>query len=384
MLIGFSALPKSPLREIPGVDAAARTVRVRFARQDQELVLVLNNLAPWSSDVVLDLVSNLDWTEAGEIDRETQQNRWKLDERRLNASLNPGGMIVLTATDPSTKSTQSPVRAWSSRVSGGSQAMTDIQDQVTAVVERIGALSDPDPYGHLSNGGFEKSGGVGIPGWMHTQHPPNAVRIDDQEAIAGSRSVALTNDQRSSSRAWLVSETITPPASGRLAVSLACRGELTNTDATHRLRASIEGIRGGQPFRHSNEFEIPRNGQWQPRKVVLEAAGVNSASVHSLRLTIDSLSAGRVWIDDVRLHDWFPTTSERDELQGEAFLAVQGLQRGNVTPAARLLHNYWAQYLINQKQSKKLAPVLQTTQQQEEPQGMAERIKSWLPRPLRF
>ena len=69
---------------------------------------------------------------------------------------------------------------------------------------------------------------------------------------------------------------------------------------------------------------------------------------------------------------------------GEAFLAVQGLQRGNVTPAARLLHNYWAQYLINHKQTKRPTPVLQTTQQQEEPPGMAERIKSWLPRPLRF
>ncbi len=389
MLSGFSALPKSPLREVPGVDAAARTVRVRFAKQDQDLVLVLNNLAPWSSDVQLDLASDLNWTDAIKVDGgindpTSERNSWNIDQRRLNASLTPGGMIVLKATAPPGSAARPPIRAWSSRVSGGSQAMTDIKDKVTAVVERIGALSDPQAYEHLSNGGFEKTGGVGIPGWMHTQHPQGAVRIDDREAIVGSQSVVLTNDQRNSSRAWLVSETITPPASGRLAVSLACRGELTSGDATHRLRVSIEGIRSGQPFRQTNEFEIPRDGQWQPRKVVLEAVGVNPSDVDSIRLTIDSLSSGRVWIDEVHLHDWFPTISERGELQGEAFLAVQGLQRGDVTPAARLLHNYWAQYLIHEKHSKQLAPVLQTTQQEEEPAGMAERIKSWLPRPLRF
>ena len=197
----------------------------------------------------------------------------------------------------------------------------------------------------------------------------------------------LQNDQRTSSRAWLVSEMITPPPSGRLAVSLACRGEDTGSEALHRVRISIEGTRGDQPFRHSSEFEIPRDGNWQPRKIVLEAADLLPAEVASLRLTIDSLSAGRIWIDEVHLHDWFPTTSERGALQGEAFLAVQGLQRGNVTPAARLLNNYWAQFLIHQKQIKPKppsSPVVQTTDRQEEPPGMAERIKSWLPRPLRF
>ncbi len=262
--------------------------------------------------------------------------------------------------------------------------MTDIKDKVTAVVERIGVLSDPEPYQELSNGGFEKQGGVGIPGWMHTQHPPNAVRVDTSEAIEGNNSVLLTTDQRNTNRAWLVSETIKPPASNRLAVSLACRGELAGDQSKHRLRVSIEGTRDGQPFRQAAEFDVARDGQWQQRRVVLEASGVDPDNVESVRLTIDSLSAGRVWIDEIQLHDWFPTTQERGELQGEAFLAVQGLQRGNVTPAARLLHNYWAQYLIEQESYREVAPVLQAAQQEEEPSGMADRIKSWLPRPLRF
>ncbi len=385
-LVDFSALPNSPLRGIAGVDAETRTVRVRLGREGLNLALVISNLAPWPSEVEVDLAANLNWTDAsrglGGISEE--HSRWRIERGRLSASLRAGETIALAATAPSAEVARLPIRAWSSRVSGGLPAMADIKNQVTAVVERIGILSDPQTYEQLSNGGFEKSGGVGIPGWMHTQYPPTAVRIDDAQAIAGSRSVVLTNSQGTSSRAWLVSETIAPPVTGRLAVSLATRAESASGDAKHHLRVSIEGIRGGQPFRQSAELEIPRDGQWQPRKIVLEARGLDPANVDAIRLTIDSLSSGRVWIDEIHLHDWFPTTSERGELQAAAFLAVQGLQRGNVTPAARLLRNYWAQYLIDQKELKHPDPVMQTTEQQEEPVGMAERIKSWLPRPLRF
>ena len=101
----------------------------------------------------------------------------------------------------------------------------------------------------------------------------------------------------------------------------------------------------------------------------------------------DSLSSGRIWIDDIRLHDQFPTVGERDELQSEAFLAVQGLQKSNLAPAGRLLKNGWAQHLL------KLAPLQVTetkkitdaeVEKKDEAPGIAERIRDWIPRPLRF
>ncbi len=118
--------------------------------------------------------------------------------------------------------------------------------------------------------------------------------------------------------------------------------------------------------------------------MVLEVDGIEPSTVESLRLTIDSLTSGRVWVDDVRLHDWFPLTKEKKELQSLAFLAVQGLQRGNLTPSARLLQNHWARYLLPDGDLEQPPVVIDATQTQEETPGMADRIRSWIPRPLRF
>ena len=90
----------------------------------------------------------------------------------------------------------------------------------------------------------------------------------------------------------------------------------------------------------------PQKWAWGNREVRLEALNINAANMHSLRLTIDSLSSGRVWIDDIRLHDQFPTASERDELQSGAFLAVQGLQKSNLAPSGAFVTKWMGSALV--------------------------------------
>jgi hypothetical protein len=295
--------------------------------------------------------------------------------------------VALKSTSPAPGAA---IKSWESHVAGGQPALDTIKKDVSAIVSRLGMLSDWSVYPALSNGGFEQSGGVGLVGWLHAQHPPDSVIVDSKESVEGSRSVLLTTDDRFASRTWLVSETFAPPESGRLAVSLACRGELSSSgsDNVHRLRVSIEGTQGGQPLREFAEFDVPRDGKWQARAVVLQLDSIERSAVQTLRLTIDSLSPGRVWIDDVRLHDWFPLDKERGELQSQAFLSVQGLQRGNLTPSARLLQNHWAKSLLTELASREPPAVIDSSptrdKTDDEVPGVAQRIRDWLPRPLRF
>jgi hypothetical protein len=169
-----------------------------------------------------------------------------------------------------------------------------------------------------------------------------------------------------------------------LAVSLACRAESKVDDSHHLLRISIEATRQGDPIRFTRELAVPRNGQWGQRDVILEADEIDTSAIESLRLTIDSLSGGRVWIDDVQLHDRFPTAKERTEIQNQAFLAVQGLQRGNLLPSGKLLQNHWARYLLSLGKSEQSKRVIENVPEPMEAPGVAERIRNWLPRPLRF
>jgi hypothetical protein len=349
--------------------------------------VTLINDAPWSQEIELsfsgerpDFRRPSPNSGASDISGESAPGtRWRLVPKsivNLEVAERAEGSVATAG--------KTTVNSYRAVCSGGAVTTTRIQNQVGDVVRKIGLLAQPPRYEVFRNGGFETKGQVGIVGWMHSQFPADAVSLDSTEAIEGTTSVRMVTDRQSSGRTWLVSKAIRIPASGRLAVSIAARaaikpqgrshassgpssagvGQLSSgmtsdlassaaarttknsSTATHRLRVSLEGTRNGQPVRFVAEHEVPCTGEWQPRRVVLEAEPLEPNSIESLRLTIDSLSAGTLWIDDVQLHDDFATEVERAELQGDAFLAVQGLQRGDLSPAARLLDNHWSQILI--------------------------------------
>jgi hypothetical protein len=374
ILRSFSALPQQPLKRIEPVDPAAQTIHVSTTTSGGHLYVLLVNLTPWENDVDWECSAPVEWEVIGNDDPSVVSTK----DTRTRATLAASQLMLLKSRQPVT---DIRIKSWLGRVSGGGVALEQIKSQVTSIVESIGILSDLKPTGVLQNGGFEEAGGMGLVGWLHAQYPPGCVRVDDEQAAEGIHSVLLTTDESVANRTWLVSETVDPPRTGRLAVSLAYRGEKAEETSPHRIR---EATRSGVPIRFSNEFEVPRNGQWGDRELVLEAEDLGPHHVETLRLTIDSLSGGRVWIDDVRLHDHFPTSKERAELQRQAFLAVQGLQRGNLTPSASLLQNDWARHLLALPPSEKQKPVIERVHSPDEPLGVAERIRSWIPRPLRF
>ena len=393
----FTMLPASPMRDVANSDPGMKTARVRYGLRGGTTIVSVINAAPWSSLIEMQFNGEHPWRSVLADSKEKPEptvkpepsdandgTNWSANGTIIRALLEPGRTLVLASP---ASGADAPPMSWTSQVDGGEDALKKIQKQVTTVVERIGSLSTPDSYFALTNGSFEQVGGVGIPGWMHKQHPPDAVRIDAREASEGSSSVLLKTDAANPGRTWIVSEQLQPPQSGRLAVSMACRGELiVGNTTTHKIKVSIEGTRSTTPVRHSQEFEIPRDGKWQPRVVVLEALHIDPTTVDSIRLTIDSLSPGRVWVDDIHLHDRFSTAKERGDLQGEAFLAVQGLQQGNLTPAAQLLKNDWARHLLARKPAKPVLTIqpARAAPLRKEPPSVADRIKSWIPKPLRF
>lgn len=386
VLQSFCAMPDCPMQRSTPVDSASHTVHLRSGICDGHLYVSMVNVVPWNCDVDLEMATPTQWEVLARGD--TQQSEETGSESlvrtsggtRTRVTIPAGQIVLLRSRAPGMNS----VRSWTTRVSGGPELVESIKEKVTLIVERVGILSDFRAYSKLNNGGFEQSGGMGLVGWLHAQHPPGCVQIDDKQFVEGSHSVQLTTSTPAVARTWLVSETVEPPASGRLAVSLACRGEAKDDDSIHHVRISIEATRRGDPVRFTSELQVPRNGQWSEREVVLEIDEIETSEIESLRLTIDSLSGGRVWIDDVQLHDHFPTSRERAELQSQVFLAVQGLQRGNLLPTGKLLQNHWARHLLTLGPSEQPKRVIENVPASPEPPGVAERFRSWLPRPLRF
>ncbi|MCH5376831.1 MAG: hypothetical protein JJ992_22925, partial [Planctomycetes bacterium] len=303
-LRSFCAMPECSMEPSDPVDSASHTVHLRSAIFDDHVYVAMVGMVPWNCDVDLEMAAPTHWEVLARRGAEQRnQSDLRTDDSlvqssggtRARISIPAGQIVLLRSKEPGVNA----VRSWTTRVSGGPELVEAIKEKVTLIVERVGALSNYKPYSKLNNGGFEQSGGMGLVGWLHAQHPPGCVQVDDKEFIEGSQSVRLTTGTPAVARTWLVSETLDPPASGRLAVSLACRAEAKADDTGHHLRISIEATRRGDPVRFTRDLHVPRNGQWSEREVVLEIDEIETSSIESLRLTIDSLSGGRVWIDDV-------------------------------------------------------------------------------------
>ena len=403
--------------------------------------LTVINMAPWSSVSTLQLKSQSSnaWSWMDDVSEEVEIVGTS-DSDRLNVTVPPHSManLWIDAEIPEIKS-------WRPAMAVPTQTLQHVKQQVSQVVARIGSLALPPDSQILSNGGFEVSGQVGIVGWMHTQYPSSAVVLDDTDAVEGKHSIRMTSNETTVDQPWLVSEPIMVPDSGRLAISMATRaislpdshldsasvqpasgtlpldarrrrqGSILQTSKQskvadhHRIRVSLEGNRQGTPIRLATDLSVPRNGKWTPRRLVFENDQLKRGDFDSLRLTIDSLSHGRIWIDDVQLHDHFATSAERSKLQGMGFLAVQGLQRRNLKPAAKLLSNNWSLHLVcspahsssdakgnpdgidgvssdSAADDSPNQPTDKTDLNNEVGQGesVARRLRDWLPKPIRF
>jgi hypothetical protein len=290
------------------------------------------------------------------------------------------GALTAIAIDPG-----AGVKQWETQPTGGTSLVRRLNERTRELASRVAILSNPRRYDALTNGGFEQPRELNaIPGWLHSQHPRDGVRLETS-GWESEHALRLKHQARSGAKPWIVSDPIQPPPTGRLAVSLRVRalGEQGARERPAQLRVAIEGWTNGTPLRRDKILTPPMDGAWQEEPLWLEVEDVGADEVEQLRLTIDLLSPGEVWVDDIRLYDFFLTEPERSELQSRAFLAIERLRRGHLTPAAKLFDSHWGRYLMALRvqapaAEATIAPQAGTAAKS----GLADRLRNWLPTPM--
>ena len=380
----FSELPNRSITELKPIDASSATVRLWSYTRDDYLHLFVVNLVPWVVDIDIETLEPLSWMVSDNWHPNSTTNSIvsAIRPTRSRFTIFPGRCVSLKATI----SGRNSIRQWSGKVSGGPEVVKRIKAKITDIVENAGRLNQPSHNASiLSNGGFEKMVDSGIVGWLHAQHPAGCVNVDSAFSSEGSQSIRLVTEANNASRTWLMSETFPPPKSGRLAVALSIRGtSSTKSNEPHQVRIAIETSVNDEPYRISNSLKIPDDGDWSSHEMVIEVDGYDPKTLGAMRIAIDSLKPGTIWIDDVRIYDYFPTEAERTEIQRKVFLAVQGMQRGNLLPAGQLLNDFWVHDLLSESPNAPKAKNTKIESSESSDPSVAERIKDWLPQSLRF
>ncbi|MEM6691741.1 MAG: hypothetical protein AAF664_20095 [Planctomycetota bacterium] len=320
---------------------------------------------------------------------------------------------------------------------------------LTSVAGRLGAPIDSERMKDRTipeSGGFEKTGPLGLVGWMQSQYPAGAIERSTDVAFAGEASVRIERLPDQNSRPWLVSEPFEITGGEPISLSMAYRSEGFNSPGSLTrqaetalsavsnhvrkqsqpdnrnqaqkaavLRVTVEADQGfaldtSSLVRLQKEVSLAAGTRWTPPSFVLVAdsmPGLENGQKAMVHVTLDLLSPATIWLDEVQVHRFFTPPSQRSQLESEAFLAVQGVQRGRWEAAAKLLRHPLAERLLNLPETPRPSKPFDATRQPvaaqldepesslrdtDDPQNnsgtksatVAEKIRSWMPAPLRF
>ena len=410
-LARFQNLPPTLMNDVPPADEAMKFAKLRQQVYEGATYFVATNHSSWPILVTASIKDGASLQSVLPTDglpKITVDGTWSL-------SLQPGELFAVRAAVPNAK-----IQAWSAQIEGGESRTAEIGNMLRELADLLAATMEPRSASLIENPGFEadrrvKTGAAETPssqqtgqstatpinvvGWMVAQHPVGATGIDEDVAFEGKQSIRLSNRDGRPGGTWIVSRPIDAPSSGRIAVSLMIRGEPSEDTANSNpitVRFAIEGNVAGSSFRQSKSISVPRNGQWSSTPCRIEIDSVPRCGVESLRIAVDVMNEGTVWVDDIKSEDSFTTAAEKSQLQSQVFLAIGGITKGELSPAVKLLDSHWIQQILGSPIEPQ-RPTLASRESLErartkgdkvftEPPrpGMAERLKGWLPRSIRF
>ncbi len=347
----FRRLPDEPFQTVTPRLASAnqQPAVVRTLVRRGKTYFYVTNDSPWPVTV------EIDWQAAGKITIEPYSSQREATavmqgtRTTWTVRLEPYDLMGGEINNP-----QVAVESW--RTTLPNEVGDDLREQVRQLRFRANALRSPKPKEVLSNPSFERTDAAGaLVGWVHAQGTNVGVEIDVDAAHRGKQSIHLQSfrePMRQATAAWVRSEPIPVPTTGRISVVAHLR--VADPQRQPRLRLAIEGKLDGQPYYRWSNVGLSEEGK--PLKVQLQSewnsyrfplTDLPLSGLTDLRIGFDLMDEGEVWIDEVQVFDLWFDDNERDELLKSIAATDFQLTAGQLVGAQRYLESYWPQYLRN-------------------------------------
>ncbi len=230
------------------------------------------------------------------------------------------------------------------------EVFDDLKSRIADILRRARLLKEPKPLLALANPGFEAPKQQNtIPGWSHASGNGISVDLDSINSHTGQNSLRVGS---TGPVAWVRSDPFPTPKTGRIFIWMWLR--IANPRQQPPLQLAVEGRRAnGQPYyrpalvgaNHAGaRIPPPLLGtKWAPYLVRVD--DLPTSGLTDLRVAVDLMGKGEVWVDDIQVFDlWFDET-EIDQLITRSGLANWQLGKGEVIKCERFVRSYWAEFL---------------------------------------
>jgi hypothetical protein len=262
-----------------------------------------------------------------------------------------------------------------------------LKQKVDDLVQRVHAVRNGVLWNGLFNADFElpMDPAGGITGW-HCFGTSLTAQLDQTAVCKGQNSIKLTNG--SSEPGTFLSQPLTIPATGRLGVSVFvgvsadCKSLPMNVvlSAKYRDKPYYRSVPVGETLMSSYFAHVePKNGvRWHRLVVPLEHLPLES--LEDVRIGIQYLGSGSVWLDDISLYQVWFSENEMRELLTILPVADQRCSSGRVSELTSLLEGYWTQFLfqhVPMPQSSSKPPLVKETSVPQKSPTMSQRVRGW-------
>ena len=307
--------------------------------------------------------------------------------------LQPYDLVAIELSEPGLK-------VWQPRVSVPAAVETALGQRIRQLGARAAALRSPPLMQGLENTGFERppTSAEPVPNWSVSKRLGVTIQTDKSQHHGGSQSVRMSSD---GPIACLVSRPFDPPATGRLSMSVWLR--LSDPAQQPVLRLAVEGkLSGRDYYRFAAVGRPPVPGQpvvsiastWG--QYIFQVDDLPLEGLSQLRVRLDMMNQGDLWVDDVQLFDLAFNETELRALYKLITMASVTLQNGQVGDCMKLLEGYWPRFLMQNVPMTPLTPPATVATRPEEnrsaaehspappqPSGWLDRMKNMLPERLR-
>lgn len=374
-------LPNVPMQTVK-IDRDDSNVRLRSVKVGNDTYLQLINNASWTEHVTMDVkiadvrgiyevLGGKDLIISGAAG--SSQSSSRIDANGARAStvwqfdLPPYELIAFKITDPQFKLN-------SFIHSPDPSLIESMKSEIDALENMMAMVSDTARAESLNvpGGDFEDwIDGLRPVGWTVSSLPQVTIRQEKSLPHSGSSCVVIENNNQSQVSAWIQSEKIRIPESGRLVVNAWVRAPAAGNQP-HVLRLSLIGrTHDGGRYQRSHQFGTQPSGSdvaidWGKRPATLFVTDLPSADLAELNVAFDLVGPGKVWVDDIQAMEAYLSPEERIQIRGQIFLAKEKLRDNNAFPAEQVLNSHLARYLasIRSKPTMQTPSNSQSTSQQ--------------------
>ncbi len=392
----FVALPNIPMRSI-NIDSGESSVRIRSATVGTTTYLQMINSAPWpervtmdvriaSSNGLVEILGGRELTLSGNNAQLTVSSRTNAQRVQRNTvwqfELPPFDLIGVKVSDPQ-------FQVNSVMHSPDPAVITRITKEIEELEGLMAIAADPGRTTSLgiAGGDFESWVDDSRPtGWSVSSLPQVAISRADTLPHSGQSCIALENRNNAQVSAWIQSEKIPIPESGRLAVEAWVRYSPSANSPILMQLSVIGRTRDGRRFQRVHQFGASAqtnqgNVDWGRKPIVLYVSDLPSDELAELHVAFDLVGPGKIWLDDIQAYEPLINPDERVQIRGQLFLAREKLRENNPFPAEQALNSHWARYLfsLNQKLSDPAAEAASSSAAAETPQNSSTRWTSPAP-----